>query len=46
MILYVDGSDVGIKIKNGNVKLVLKDIHLEEFDIVRPNVAATGQTAS
>jgi polar amino acid transport system ATP-binding protein len=44
MILYVDGLDVGYKDKNGNVKLVLKDIHLEEFDIVRPNVAATGQT--
>ncbi len=44
VILKVENLSVGYKDKNGNLKMILKDVNLSESDIVRDGVEATGQT--
>ncbi len=43
-ILYVNDLSVGYKDKNGKIKHILKNVKLEEKNIVRDGHASTGQT--
>lgn len=43
-IIKIENLSVGYKDKNGNMKMILKDVNFSEHDIIREGVAATGQT--
>lgn len=43
-ILQINDLSVGYKDKNGKEKLVLKNINLTEFDVIREGYKSTGQT--
>lgn len=43
-ILSVENLSVGYKDKNGNMKMILKDVSFSEKDITKDGVEATGQT--
>jgi ABC-type nitrate/sulfonate/bicarbonate transport system ATPase subunit len=43
-ILKVENLSVGYEDKNGNMKMILKDVNFSEQDIIRDGIAATGQT--
>lgn len=43
LILNVENLSVGYKDKNGNMKMILKDVNFSERDITRDGVESTGQ---
>lgn len=43
-ILKIENLSVGYEDKNGNMKMILKDVNFSEQDIIRDGIAATGQT--